>query len=106
MFYIVMQDLREEFLICIRHRLEPLQARCALALNSTVFLAQTELQVSEDSGVAMQRIVRTGALDAEVRITYGVTGNTAIDGQDFVGGFGTVTMPARGCCRWPPTGRR
>ena len=29
-----------------------------------------------------------------ITVTYGVTGDTATDGQDFVGGQGTVTIPA------------
>ena len=65
-----------------------------MALNSTIFLAETELRADESSFSVTERIVRTGSPADEVRITYGVTGNTAAHGQDFVGGVGTVTMPA------------
>ena len=65
-----------------------------MALNSTIFLDQTEIRAAEGSGFVSQRILRNGSLDDEVRITYGVSANTAAEGQDFVGGFGTVTMPA------------
>jgi glucose/arabinose dehydrogenase len=63
-------------------------------MAGTVYLGETALQVSETAGVASQRIVRTGPLDGEVTITYGVTADTATEGQDFVGGTGTITMPA------------
>ena len=60
--------------------------------NNNVFLAETELRVGEASGVANVVIVRTGSLESSVLITYGVTADTATAGQDFIGGFGTVTM--------------
>ena len=43
-------------------------------------------------GVGNVVIVRTGLLESSVLITYGVTADTANAGQDFIGGFGTVTM--------------
>src|SRR4028119_219735 len=70
-----------------------LRARRPLAINSTIFLAESELRVDERSGSVTERITRNGDLDDPVTITYGVTGDTAVAGQDFVGGFGTVTMP-------------
>ena len=65
-----------------------------MALNSTIFLADSELRVDETAGSVTERITRNGSLADAVTITYGVTGDTAVSGQDFVGGFGTVTMPA------------
>ncbi|MCO6415459.1 PQQ-dependent sugar dehydrogenase, partial [Siccirubricoccus sp. KC 17139] len=50
--------------------------------------------MDEASGTASIRIVRTGSLENEVKITYGVSGDTATAGQDFTGGFGTITMPS------------
>ncbi|MGE5538042.1 MAG: carbohydrate-binding domain-containing protein [Gemmatimonas sp.] len=61
---------------------------------SFVFVSSTEVRVSETAGTAVETISRTGSLDGDVTITYGVTGNTATDGEDFVGGFFTATMPA------------
>ncbi|TCZ50205.1 Calx-beta domain-containing protein, partial [Roseicella aquatilis] len=52
-----------------------------------------EVQVNEADGFVYQTISRAGSLEGEVLITYGVTGNTATEGVDFVGGFGTVVMP-------------
>ncbi|WP_207791821.1 carbohydrate-binding domain-containing protein [Siccirubricoccus phaeus] len=65
-----------------------------MAQNGNVFLGDTEIRVDEDSGTASIRIVRTGSLENEVTITYGVTGDTATAGEDFTGGFGTITMPS------------
>ena len=65
-----------------------------MASNSTIFLADTEVRAGEAAGTATVRIARSGSLDTPVTVTYGVTGNTAADGQDFEGGFGTITMPA------------
>ncbi len=65
-----------------------------MALNSTIFLADSELRVDERSGSVTERIARNGSLADEVVITYGVTADTATAGLDFVGGFGAVTMPA------------
>ncbi len=65
-----------------------------MSYSGTVFLANPEVRVSELAGTVSARILRTGSLANEVKITYGVTGNTATDGQDFLGGFGTVIMPA------------
>lgn len=60
--------------------------------NNNVFLAESELRVGEAAGVANVVIVRTGSLEGSVLITYGMTGDTATEGEDFIGGFGTVTM--------------
>ncbi|HYO28990.1 MAG TPA: PQQ-dependent sugar dehydrogenase, partial [Thermomicrobiales bacterium] len=65
-----------------------------MAVNSTIFLADTELRVDDTAGSVAERIVRNGSMADEVRVTYGVTGDTAVAGQDFVGGFGTATIPA------------
>lgn len=65
-----------------------------LTQNATVFIEDTELQVGEADGSVSERIMRAGSLANDVTITYGVTGDTATAGQDFVGGYGTVTMPA------------
>ena len=60
--------------------------------NNNIFLAETELRVNEADGVANVVIVRTGSLDSAVSIIYGVTGDTAVAGQDFLGGFGNASM--------------
>lgn len=70
------------------------QARFTMAVNSTIFLADTELRVAETAGSVTERIARNGSLADEVRITYGITGDAAVAGQDFVGDFGTATIPA------------
>jgi hypothetical protein len=59
-----------------------------------VFLRDTELSVAENAGTATARISRVGSFTNEVSITYGITSNTAIDGEDFVGRTATVIMPA------------
>ena len=63
-------------------------------MSGTVFVAESEISVAENGGWVTQRILRTGSLDSEVTITYGITADTAVAGQDFVGGTGTVTMAA------------
>jgi glucose/arabinose dehydrogenase len=63
-------------------------------MSGTVFVAESEVAVSENAGWVTQRILRTGSLDGEVTITYGITADTATAGQDFTGGTGTVTMAA------------
>ncbi len=60
----------------------------------SVFITNTELNVSETTGTVFESISRAGSLAGAVTVTYGITGNTATDGQDFVGGQGTVTIPA------------
>ncbi len=65
-----------------------------MAVNSTIFLDDAEVRVDERAGIVTERIVRNGSLADPVTITYGITGDTAVAGQDFVGGFGSVTMPA------------
>ena len=45
-------------------------------------------------GRSSNSISRAGSLVGAVTVTYGVTGDTATDAQDFVGGQGTVTIPA------------
>ncbi len=65
-----------------------------MAVTSNVFLRDTELQVGETAGSVTEHVIRTGSLTDPVTITYGITGDTATAGQDFVGGGGTVTMAA------------
>lgn len=60
--------------------------------TSTVFLDQTETTVSETDGVVHAKIDRTGSLDGDVVVTYGVTSDTATDGLDFIGGTHTATI--------------
>ena len=45
-------------------------------------------------GQSFESISRAGSLVDAITVTYGVTGDTATIGQDFVGGQGTVTIPA------------
>src|SRR6476646_11407278 len=63
-------------------------------MADSVFITNTELGVSETAGTVFESISRAGSLVGAVTVTYGVTGDTATDGQDFVGGQGTVTIPA------------
>ena len=60
----------------------------------SVFITNTELSVSETAGTVFESISRAGSLVDAITVTYGVTGDTATIGQDFVGGQGTVTIPA------------
>ena len=59
-----------------------------------VFITNTELSVSETAGTVFESISRAGSLADAITVTYGITGDTATIGQDFVGGQGTVTIPA------------
>ena len=60
----------------------------------SVFITNTELSVSETAGTVFESISRAGSLAGAVTVTYGITRDAATDGQDFVGGQGTVTIPA------------
>lgn len=51
-------------------------------------------RVSETAGTVMVPIVRTGDLTKESTIEYGITSDTAAEGQDYIGGNGTITMAA------------
>ncbi|HEX5500746.1 MAG TPA: PQQ-dependent sugar dehydrogenase, partial [Thermomicrobiales bacterium] len=62
-------------------------------MSGSVFIKDTELRVSETAGTAVETIERSGSLSGDVTIHYGITADTATDGQDFVGGFGTIDMP-------------
>jgi glucose/arabinose dehydrogenase len=59
-----------------------------------VFLATPEVSADEADGTVIERIARTGPADAAVTVTYGLTAGTATEGADFVGGTGTVVIPA------------
>lgn len=63
-------------------------------MSGSVFIGTTEYRVAETIGTVNETIERTGSLSGDVTITYGLTGDTATAGQDFVGGFGTVVMPS------------
>jgi hypothetical protein len=63
-------------------------------MTGTIFLEDSELGVGELAGVVRVPIVRTGDTSGAVTVEYGITGNTAVAGQDFIGGNGTVTIPA------------
>jgi hypothetical protein len=65
-------------------------------MTDSVFITNTELSVSETAGTVFESISRSGSLAGPVTVTYGITGDTAIAGLDFVGGTGTgtVTIPA------------
>ncbi len=64
-----------------------------MAVNSSIFVENTELSVDETAGQVVETVERTGSLSGDVSITYNVTGDTATAGLDFKGGFGTVVMP-------------
>jgi glucose/arabinose dehydrogenase len=63
-------------------------------MTGTIFLEDSELGVGELAGVVRVPIVRTGDTSGAVTVEYGITGNTAVAGKDFIGGNGTVTIPA------------
>ncbi len=64
-----------------------------MAINSSIFVADTELSVDETAGLVVEKVERTGSLAGAVTITYNVTGDTATAGADFAGSFSTVVMP-------------
>src|SRR5215213_7667188 len=63
-------------------------------MATSVFVKDSELNVQEAAGTVFEPISRTGSLDGEVTVTYGIVGDTATAGQDFVGGTGTTTIPS------------
>jgi glucose/arabinose dehydrogenase len=63
-------------------------------MTDSVFITNTELSVSETAGTVLESISRSGTLAGPVTVKYGITSDTATAGQDFVGGQGTVTIPA------------
>ena len=63
-------------------------------MSGTISLARAELSVAESDPVALVPVSRTGNLNKPVTITYGITSGDATRGQDFVGGTGSVTIPA------------
>src|SRR5579872_2764384 len=63
-------------------------------MADSIFITNTELSVSETAGTVFESISRTGSLVGDVTVTYGITGDTATDGQDFIGGTGTITIPS------------
>src|SRR4051812_39258011 len=65
-----------------------------LSMVDSVFITNTELSVNENAGQVFESISRTGSLVGDVAVTYGITGDTAVDGQDFTGGTGTITIPS------------
>src|SRR5690242_3235230 len=62
-------------------------------MSGTISIVDTEVRVDETAGVAYETIARTGSLSGDVTITYGLTADTATEGADYVGDFGTVVMP-------------
>ncbi len=65
-----------------------------MAVNSSIFVGETEISVAETAGQVVERVERTGSLVGDVTITYNITGDTATGGLDFKSGFGTVVMPS------------
>ncbi|HYF06139.1 MAG TPA: PQQ-dependent sugar dehydrogenase, partial [Acetobacteraceae bacterium] len=64
-------------------------------MASTVFLTNFEYRFSETVGVLEVTVSRTGSLEGDVILTYGLLGDTATAGADFVdNGFTNVVMPA------------
>jgi hypothetical protein len=63
-----------------------------MAMSGSIFIAESEIRVEEIAGTVTLRVLRAGSLDNAVTITYGITGDTALAGQDFIGGAGTVAM--------------
>jgi len=63
-------------------------------MADSIFITNTELSVNETAGTVYESISRTGSLVGDVTVTYGITGDTATAGQDFIGGTGTITIPS------------
>ncbi|MGE0743915.1 MAG: Ig-like domain-containing protein [Rhodospirillales bacterium] len=63
-------------------------------MTGTVFLEESEISVGEANGIVYVPVVRTGDLSGSAVVNYGVTGNSATEGVDFVAGNGSVTMAA------------
>ena len=63
-------------------------------MSGQIFLESAELSSSETGGTILVAIVRAGDLSEPVTITYGITGDTAEAGVDFVDSSGTITMEA------------
>ncbi len=63
-------------------------------MSGTIFLGEIEISVSEIESQALVPIVRTGDLSSPAVVEYSITGDTAVAGQDFVAGVGTVTFAA------------
>lgn len=63
-------------------------------MNGSIFLANQETQVAEADTTVLATIRRSGSLAGDVLITYGITGDTAVEGVNYLGHGGTVLMPA------------
>ncbi len=61
-------------------------------MSGSIFLANQETQVAEADTTVMATIHRTGSLAGAVTITYGITGDTAVEGVNYLGTGGTVVM--------------
>ena len=62
-------------------------------MSGSIFLANQETQVAEADTTVLATIHRSGSLAGDVLITYGITGDTAVEGVNYLGHGGTVLMP-------------
>jgi glucose/arabinose dehydrogenase len=61
-------------------------------MTGQIYLESNLVSVLETEGQAFVPIVRTGDLSGPVTIEYGITDDTATNGQDYLATTGTVTM--------------
>jgi len=64
----------------------------ARAMSDTIFVRTTNLSVSETVGSVRVEIARVGPDIGDITVEYGIVGDTATDGLDFIGGYGTVVI--------------
>ena len=63
-------------------------------MTGTIFLGATEYSVGEAEGSVTISIERTGDNSGAVDVLYSTNADTAVDGADFTGSSGTITIPA------------
>ena len=61
-------------------------------MAGSVFVRGTETSVKEANTTVLVRIDRTGSVSGDVTIVYGVDGDTATSGVDYIGNGGTIVM--------------
>lgn len=60
----------------------------------TSIFFESSPRIGETGGTVRVPIVRTGDLSQPSTIEYGITSDTATEGDDYIGGSGTITMAA------------
>lgn len=61
-------------------------------MSDTIFVRTSNLSVSETVGTVRVEIARVGPDIGDITVEYGIVGDTATDGLDFVGGYGTLVI--------------